>query len=118
MTYMYTYSSPLGNIFLAADEVGLTGLRFEGQKYFANTLPGESISQETPILNEAKRWERTDIYTTASSSWFCIQTGCVADIIADSIWRNNDIWRDYKQDCWRAKTFSYVGAGSWWRSGT
>lgn len=68
MTYMYTYSSPLGNIFLAADEVGLTGLRFEGQKYFANTLPGESISQETPILNEAKRW--LDIYFSGKEPTF------------------------------------------------
>ena len=35
MVYTYKYKSPLGNILLAADEVGLTGLWFEGQKYFA-----------------------------------------------------------------------------------
>ena len=34
MVYTCTYPSPLGNILLAADEVGLTGLWFEGQKYF------------------------------------------------------------------------------------
>lgn len=34
MVYTCTYPSPLGNILLAADEVGLTGLWFEGQ----NTL--------------------------------------------------------------------------------
>ena len=39
MIYTCTYPSPLGNILLAADEVGLTGLWFEGQKYFAKTLP-------------------------------------------------------------------------------
>ena len=35
---MYTlhYDSPLGGILLAADEAGLTGLWFEGAKYFAN----------------------------------------------------------------------------------
>ena len=33
------YGSPLGDILLAADEVGLIGLWFEGQKYFASTLP-------------------------------------------------------------------------------
>ena len=32
------YDSPLGRILLAADERGLTGLWFEGQKYFARTL--------------------------------------------------------------------------------
>ena len=46
----------LGDILLAADEIGLTGLWFEGQKYFANTLPDEHISEETPTLTEAKKW--------------------------------------------------------------
>ena len=50
MVYTCTYPSPLGNILLAADEVGLTGLWFEGQKYFANTLPKETVSQEIPVL--------------------------------------------------------------------
>ena len=56
MVYTCKYKSPLGNILLAADEIGLTGLWFEGQKYFANTLPDEHISQETEILTEAKKW--------------------------------------------------------------
>ena len=54
MVYIFKYKSPLGDILLAADEIGLTGLWFEGQKYFANTLPDEYISQETEILAEAK----------------------------------------------------------------
>ena len=29
------YESPLGGVLLAADEIGLTGLWFDGQKYFA-----------------------------------------------------------------------------------
>ena len=60
MEYTCTYQSPLGDILLAADEIGLTGLWFEGQKYFANTLPKEWVSQETPILTEAKKW--LDVY--------------------------------------------------------
>ena len=60
MIYTCKYKSPLGEILLAADEIGLTGLWFEGQKYFANTLPDERISQETEILSEAKKW--LDIY--------------------------------------------------------
>ncbi|MFR4927871.1 MAG: methylated-DNA--[protein]-cysteine S-methyltransferase [Clostridium sp.] len=60
MIYTCTYPSPLGNILLAADEVGLTGLWFEGQKYFAKTLPKEIISQETPVLIQAKKW--LDVY--------------------------------------------------------
>lgn len=60
MVYTDTYKSPLGDILLAADEIGLIGLWFEGQKYFANTLPGEHISRETSVLAEAKQW--LDIY--------------------------------------------------------
>ena len=60
MIYTCTYKSPLGDILLAADDIGLTGLWFTGQKYFANTLPDERVSKETPILKEAKKW--LDIY--------------------------------------------------------
>ena len=59
---MYTphYDSPLGGILLAADEVGLTGLWFEGEKYFANILGPEQQERETPALQTAKRW--LDVY--------------------------------------------------------
>ena len=56
MTYTQHYDSPLGGILLAADEEGLTGLWFDGQKYFARTLPKEYAESETPVLREAKRW--------------------------------------------------------------
>lgn len=59
---MYTlhYDSPLGGILLAADEVGLTGLWFEGEKYFAKILGPEQQERETPALQTAKRW--LDVY--------------------------------------------------------
>ena len=68
MVYTYKYKSPLGDILLAADEVGLAGLWFEGQKYFANTLPNEHISQETEILIKAKKW--LDIYFSGKEPKF------------------------------------------------
>ena len=54
------YDSPLGRILLAADERGLTGLWFEGQKYFARTLPTECEERETPALADAAHW--LDVY--------------------------------------------------------
>ena len=54
--YTSVYSSELGDILLAADEIGLTGLWFFGQSYFADTLPTEQIAQETPILTQAREW--------------------------------------------------------------
>ena len=53
MTYTQHYDSPLGGILLAADEEGLTGLWFDGQKYFARTLPKEYVERETTVLREA-----------------------------------------------------------------
>lgn len=60
MIFTQQYQSPLGGILLAADAAGLVGLWFEGQKYFANTLPAEHCAQITPILTEAARW--LDLY--------------------------------------------------------
>lgn len=60
MIYTSKYTSPLGGILLAADEVGLRGLWFDGQKYFARDLPDERTERETPALSEAKRW--LDLY--------------------------------------------------------
>lgn len=60
MTKTMRYVSPLGGILLAADEEGLTGLWFEGQKYFANGLPADAAEGENAVLAKAKRW--LDIY--------------------------------------------------------
>ena len=54
--YTSIYPSRLGDILLAADEIGLTGLWFFGQSYFADTLPAEQVAQETPILAQAREW--------------------------------------------------------------
>ena len=56
MTYIQHYDSPLGGVLLSADELGLTGLWFDGQKYFAAALPDETIEQDTPVLAETRRW--------------------------------------------------------------
>ena len=60
MTFTQHYDSPLGGILLAADETGLTGLWFEGQKYFGRGLPAKRTEGETPALSETRRW--LDVY--------------------------------------------------------
>ena len=59
MVYTQKYASPIGGMLLAADEVGLTGLWFDGEKFFADNLPAEH-EEETPTLAASKRW--LDIY--------------------------------------------------------
>lgn len=44
----------MGEILLAADEIGLTGLWFEGQKYFALYLEKEHEEKELPVFEQVK----------------------------------------------------------------
>ncbi len=60
MQYVNYYQSPLGQILLAADDSGLTGLWFEQQKYYAAKLGPEHIERELPVFAQAKEW--LDIY--------------------------------------------------------
>ena len=56
MQYTHLYRSPLGTITLAADSEGLTGLWFEGQKYFAATLDARHEETMLPIFEQTRRW--------------------------------------------------------------
>ncbi len=85
MVYTYTYQSALGNILLAADEIGLTGLWFEGQKYFANTLPDETVSQEIPILTEAKSW--LDMYFAGEEPKFTPALHPAGSTFRQAVWK-------------------------------
>ncbi len=85
MVYTCRYKSPLGDILLAADEIGLTGLWFEGQKYFANTLPDDHILQETEILTEAKRW--LDIYFSGEEPNFIPPLHPTGSVFRQEVWK-------------------------------
>lgn len=68
MTYTQTYSSPLGDILLAANDTGLIGLWFYGAKYFAAGLEDECSEKLTPVLEQTVRW--LDIYFSGSEPQF------------------------------------------------
>ena len=56
MQYTSQYRSPIGEILLACDETGLTGLWFEGERFYAQGLDSEHDQRETPVFEETKRW--------------------------------------------------------------
>jgi len=56
MEYRNSYISPLGRILLTADEIGLTGLAFEGQKNAVQGLTRESEEKETTLFSGVKKW--------------------------------------------------------------
>lgn len=60
MYYICKYVSPLGGITLASDGENLTGLWFDGQKYFADNLPEQNEEHDLPIFAQTKQW--LDIY--------------------------------------------------------
>ena len=60
MQYINHYTSPLGSVLLAADEIGLTGVWFAEQKYYGRNLPSGCREANLPIFRETKRW--LDLY--------------------------------------------------------
>lgn len=85
MTFIQHYASPLGGIMLAANDIGLTGLWFDGQKYYADNLPAEHIERETPILTDAKRW--LDVYFTGNEPDFKPPLHIVGSAFRQKVWK-------------------------------
>ena len=60
MDYTHHYTSPLGGITMAGDGTALTGLWFDGQKYYAETLSREREEKNLPVFEMTDRW--LDLY--------------------------------------------------------
>ena len=56
MTCTRRLDTPLGGVLLAGGGEALTGLWFEGQRYFARTLDADRGNRELPVLDRAERW--------------------------------------------------------------
>ncbi len=84
MQYTSHYHSPLGEILIAADDIGLTGLWFEGQKYYALHLDKENQEQETQILKDTKRW--LDIYFSGQEPNFKIPLHFTGTDFQNEVW--------------------------------
>ena len=68
MEYTHHYHSPLGGITLASDGEALTGLWFDGQKYFLDTLCKEHEEKELPVFEQADHW--LDLYFSGTAPSF------------------------------------------------
>lgn len=84
MIYTTKYDSPLGEILLASDEIGMRGLWFFGQKYFARDLPTERVEQETFVLSEAERW--LDVYFSGKEPDFVPPLNPVGSSFRRAVW--------------------------------
>lgn len=84
MKYISKYTSPLGNILLAADEIGLTGLWFEGQKFFPLYLDKDHEEKELPIFIKAKEW--LDIYFSGKEPTFMLPLHFIGTPFQIEVW--------------------------------
>lgn len=68
MEYIYHYDSPLGGITLASDGNALTGLWFDGQKYFGSTLDPCHEPKKLPVFARTAEW--LDVYFSGKAPDF------------------------------------------------
>lgn len=84
MQYISHYRSPLGDILLAADQNCLTGLWFEGQKYFALHLDKEREEKEIPVFEKTKEW--LDIYFSGKEPDFTVPLRFIGTDFQKEVW--------------------------------
>ncbi len=85
MIYTQHYDSPLGGILLAADETGLTGLWFDGEKYYADNLAAEHEARDTQALGAAKRW--LDVYFAGKEPDFLPPLHPIGSAFRQEVWQ-------------------------------
>lgn len=84
MQYIGHYHSPIGDMLLAADDMGLTGLWFERQKYFALHLDKAHEEKEVRPIQMAKRW--LDIYFSGKEPDFSVPLHFTGTDFQKEVW--------------------------------
>lgn len=56
MNYYQKYDSSIGILYIVVDEQSVIGLFMEGQKYFFQTIQGETIEKATEITEKVSNW--------------------------------------------------------------
>lgn len=85
MQYTTSYQSPLGKILLAADEAGLTGLWFDGEKFYANSLDPEHEERNVPVFDVVKKW--LDIYFSGHEPDFMPPVHMIGSEFRQQVWK-------------------------------
>lgn len=85
MQYIHYYSSPLGHLLLSADEKGLTGTWFEGQKYYAYQLDPAYTEKSLPVFVQADRW--LDLYFSGKEPDFTLPLHVTGTVFQLAVWK-------------------------------
>lgn len=84
MQYINRYISPIGNITMASDGEALTGLWFDGQKYFALYLDKEHEEKDLPVFEKVKKW--LDIYFSGKEPEFQLPLKFTGSSFQNEVW--------------------------------
>ena len=84
MRYACKYESPLGGITLAADDEGITGVWFDGQKYFPRTLPAKRTERPLPFSERVEEW--LGIYFSGRNPGFSVPLHMEGSPFQRAVW--------------------------------
>ena len=84
MIYVSYYKSPIGNITMASDGESLCGLWFDGQKYFASTVKGETEDKTLLVFEQTKKW--LDIYFSGNEPDFMPKLSLNGSEFRKAVW--------------------------------
>ena len=85
MHYINHYNSPLGKITFASNGKELTGLWFDGQKYFASTLTKEYEQKNLPVFEQTAKW--LDIYFSGKNPDFTPPLFLSSTLFRNEVWK-------------------------------
>ena len=85
MLYTMYYPSPLGRMLLAADEEGLVGAWFEGQKYYGSALEDDVLQEKNDILRRAEQW--LDLYFSGTEPDFTPAIHLTGSDFRKQVWK-------------------------------
>ena len=85
MLYTMYYPSPLGRMLLAADEEGLVGAWFEGQKYYGSVLEDDILQEKNDILRRAEQW--LDLYFSGTEPDFMPAIHLTGSDFRKQVWK-------------------------------
>ena len=84
MEYIHHYMSPLGGITIASDGEALTGLWFDGQKYFEANLSEEHEEKRLEIFDITDKW--LDIYFSGQNPDFLPKLHLIGTDFQREVW--------------------------------
>lgn len=85
MKYINHYTSVMGHMLFAADEIGLTGVWFENQKYYASTLSPTHQEKDLPVFEQTKHW--LNIYFSGQEPDFLPPIHMVGSPFQIAVWK-------------------------------